>query len=195
MLTNNDNVKAFLQQFFDKNIDEVDCSSLRNILISLDSDAVVVEYSTYCKEYVEKQASTSHTNRRFKKFAGKFVNNSGSHFFTERPFATHQERVQRAIILEYYNPGFLDEILLPFIDWNREADLKRAKTTLYKTRLLYQNDTDQETAKKVLEKEEEKFMDVKYIYEQDWATHFHTIKTIIAEVKNNELNSIPSVTP
>lgn len=195
MLTNNDNVKAFLQYFFDKNIDDVDCSSLRNFLISLDSDAVVVQYSTYCKEYVEKQASTSYTNRRFKKFAGRFVNNSGSHFFSEKPFATHQERVQRAIIMEYFNPGFLDEILLPFIDWNREADLKRARTTLYKTRLLYQNDADQETAKKVLEKEEKKFMDVKYIYEQDWASHFTAIRTIIAEVKHNEQQNEVSPKP
>lgn len=195
MLTNNDNVKAFLQQFFDKNIDEVDCSSLRNLLISLDSDEIVVEYANLSKIYAEENKSHLHSHRRFKKFAGKFVNNSGSHYFSERPFATHQERVQRTIIMEYFNPGFLDEILLPFIDWNREADLKRAKTTLYKTRLLYQNDADQETAKKVLEKEEKKFMDVKYIYEQDWATHFHAIKTIIAEVKNNELKSIPSVTP
>jgi len=148
-------------------------------LVGLNSNNITLKFCVESGNFVEEDHSIKSITIRNKKFANMFVNTNSVKLEHERLFESHQERVQRAIIMEYYNPGYLDDVLLPFIEWNREGDLKRAETSLYKTKLLYQND-------KILKKAEKQYSDTKFIYSQDWASHFTAIRTIIAEVKHNE---------
>ena len=100
-------VKYMLDKVFAGDKVELDCSSLHNLLVSLNSSELILKYAVDCREYVSQPRSKRLITVRNKRFAHRFVNPTNSKFYHDRSMTDHRERIQRAIIMEYFHPGYL----------------------------------------------------------------------------------------
>jgi len=185
-------VKGMLDSIFIEDDIQLDCSDLRSLLRSLNSNDVVLKYASDSVKYAQQPHTSTHLHSKYKYMTQRFAHADSEYApHRSRGISTNQERIQRAVIMEYCFPGYLEDILLPYIRRNKEPDISRALHSMMAVKHKYRDNP--ELCKTAYSIKAQSYLALCDIYSRDWKSHFDAVKILVAETKANENQSVPAV--
>ena len=160
----------------------MDMSSFDNFINGIGMDGSTAYLANSCRDdyskrkyYDKSVASVLSYNLH------AFIND----FQCTKKILDYRQRMLRTMVLEYYFDGYIDTMLVPFLDKNKVGDINRARNKLAKTKILYPDQNNSHHLH-MIEQAELKLKDTEDMYNYDWGKDFFVIKQIKTVLKSSE---------